>query len=285
MNRREYSLLVENWRRFLIEGDQSGGSKFKNKFLILNDGKSGGKPAVLIGVSHDKNESIERDIPEEAKDAAEIGYYFEGAGDDVKKVKALFGGKLIKELGQWDSSEDTGLTNKDQCYTLFTGGSWNNKEWPQQVFGGEFYSNGDEIVNDGSLDAKRLEKFRKDKDKKASDVIFLMLTSTEFPTREAGGLTGDEAREVIDEIHEVVNIKNVSVKSGPEGREEFTKIIDKIHKSKLFFPGGGDEEGDFVKEVNNKRRENLLKKLKETGGIGIIGYSHLAHLQNLGKIV
>ena len=285
MNRREYSLLVENWRRFLIEGDQSGESNFKNKFLILNDGKSGGKPAVLIGVAHDKNESIERDIPDEVIKAAEIGYYFEGAGDDVGKVKNLFGGKLIKELGQWDKPEDTGLTNKDQCYTLFTGNSWNNKEWPQQVFGGEFYSNGAKIVNDGSLDTVKLEKFRNNKDKKASDVIFLMLTSTEFPTRKAGGLSDDDAREVIDKIHEVINIKNISVKSGPEGRKEFTKIIDKIHKSKLFFPGGGDEEGDFVKKANNARRESLLKKLKETGGIGIIGYSHLAHLQNLGKIV
>ena len=285
MNRKEYSLLVENWRRFLIEGEQSGGSKFKNKFLILDDGKVSKKPAVLIGVSHDKNESIERDIPDEVSKAAEIGYYFEGAGDDVGKVKNLFGAKLGEELGQWDSSEDTGLTNKDWSYTLFTGGSWNNIEWPQQVFGGEFNSNGQEINNDGSLDEVRLEKFRNSKDKKASDVIFLMLTSKEFPTTGAGGLNDDEAREVIDKIHSVVKIKNTSVKSGPEGRKEFTKIIDDIHKSKLFFPGGGDEEGDLVKEVNNKRRQNLLKKLKETGGIGIIGYSHLAHLQKFGKIV
>lgn len=284
MNRKEYILLVESWRSFLIEGDQSIESNFKNKFLILNDGKSGGKPAVLIGVAHD-NEAIERDIPDEVIKAAEIGYYFEGAGADVKKVKDLFSGKLIKELGQWDKSEDTGLTNKDWSYTLFTGGSWNNIEWPQQVFGGEFNSDGKEIDNDGSLDTEKLEKFRKNKDKKASDVIFLMLTSKEFPTAGAGGLSGGEAREIIDKIHKVVKIKNASVKSGPEGRKAFTKIIDSIHKSKLFFPGGGDEEGDLVKEVNNKRRENLLKKLKETGGVGIIGYSHLAHLQKLGEIV
>ena len=284
MNRKETKLLVENWRRFLVEGEESGESNFKNKFLILDDGEKSQKPAVLIGVAHD-DEPIVRDIPEVAKEAAKIGYYFEGAGDDVVKVKKLFDGNLKKELGQWDKSEEINLTNKDLCYTLFTGGDWNNKEWPQQVFGGEFNADKVKIDNDGSLDSVELEKFRNKIEKKASDVIFLMLTSKQFPTRGAGGLSDGEAKEVIDKIHKVIKIKDISVESGPEGRKKFTIIIDKIHKSKLFFPGGGDEEGDFVKKVNDARRKNLLEKLKKTGGIGIIGYSHLAHLQNLGRLV
>tara|TARA_B100000886_G_C20388312_1_gene477104 strand:- start:443 stop:1273 length:831 start_codon:yes stop_codon:yes gene_type:complete len=276
MNRKEYNLLVESWRRFLIEGDQSGESNFKNKFLILNDGKSGGKSAVLIGVSHDKNESIERDIPDEVKAAAEIGYYFEGAGDDVGKVKNLFGGKLGEELGQWDTYDDIkkrGIKDWEWCYTLFTGGGWNNVEWPQQVYG--------EIKSDGSIEKKKLLSFQQAKEKTSADVIKLMLTSKEFGPEGLNGLTDKEADYVISLINPVIDIKDMHVGR----REEFTDIIDSIYKCDLFFPGGGDKEGSIAGKVNNARRNNLLDKLKVNGGIGIIGYSHLAHMQNLGEIV
>ena len=274
MNRKEYSLLVESWRRFLIEGDQSGGSSFKNKFLIL-DKNIFKKPSVLIGVSHD-NEAITRDIPDEVSKAAEIGYYFEGAGDDVKKVKALFGGNLIKELGQWDTYDDIkkrGIKDWEWCYTLFTGDSWNNVEWPQQVYG--------EIESDGSIEKKKLLSFQQAKEKTAADVITLMLTSKDFGPEGLNGLTDKEADYVISLINSVIDIKDIHVGR----REEFTNIIDSIYKSDLFFPGGGDKEGSIARKVNNARRNNLLDKLKVNGGIGIIGYSHLAHLQDKGEIV
>ena len=107
-----------------------------------------------------------------------------------------------------------------------------------------------------------------------------MLTSKEFGPKGLNGLTDEEADHVISLIDPVINIKDNHV-----GRGEFTDIINSIYKSDLFFPGGGDEEGSIAGKVNNARRQNLLEKLKETGGIGIIGYSHLAHLQNLGEIV
>ena len=163
--------------------------------MILNDGKSVGMPAVLIGVAHD-NEAITRDIPKEAKDAAEIGYYYEGAGADRKKVKNLFGGKLGEELGQWDTYDDIkkrGIKDWEWCYTLFTGGSWNNVEWPQQVYG--------EIESDKSIEKKKLLKFQQAKEKTAADVIKLMLTSKEFGPEGLNGLTDKEADYVLSLIH------------------------------------------------------------------------------------
>ena len=123
--------------------------------------------------------------------------------------------------------------------------------------------------------------FQQAKEKTAADVIELMLTSKQFGPEGLNGLTDKEADHVISLINPVINIKDKHVGR----REEFTDIIDSIYKSDLFFPGGGDKEGSIAGKVNNVRRENLLKKLDDTGGIGIIGYSHLAHLQHLGKIV
>ena len=121
-----------------------------------------------------------------------------------------------------------------------------------------------------------LEWFKAKENKTAADVIKLMLTSPEFGPEGLNGYNDNEAEQVLQIL------RKSGVKIDVPAKNIVSVMKDAAEK---LFPGAGDVEGNnplgqLSKNAQGKRRASLMQKLKKTGGIGLIGYSHLVHLVN-----
>jgi hypothetical protein len=250
---------MESWRGFLKEGT----SPYKDKIIFLDNG------AAIIGVGH--GESINRELtPEQEKklkQAADVGYYFEGKGEDVSNVKKFLKRDDIKNLGQWDSVE---LDDIDWAYTLFTG-NYNLTRWPSVTLNpGEKQQYEGHQGQEGKIDILRAN--HKKGKATAGDVIKLMLTSPEFDPKPLSEKDADRILSMLKE--DGVNVDDSS--------EKILNVMENAHN--VTFTTSGTEMGKLQDKANSMRRNNLLDKLKTTGGIGIIGYSHLESLKDEYKV-
>lgn len=249
---------MENWRDFLNENKNIG------RIIFLSSN------AAVIGVSHDKG-PLKLQINEKTKQQlipiAKLGFYFEGKGSDVPKLQAAMkqsGIPLGATLGQFDKYSEIKTDRINWAYTLFTGNKFESVEWPSMISKGE---------NDGSISKDRMDAFKIKKNKTAADIIFLMLTSQEFGPKGLGGLNDQEAKQVLQ----------ILIKSGVKVNVPAKEILSVMKQAHLkLFPDSGDIEGNnplgqLSKNVQEIRRKLLVSKLKATGGIGLIGYSHLVH--------
>ena len=256
-------LIMELWRGFLKEGT----SPYKDKIIFLDTG------AAIIGVGH--GESINRELtPEQEKklkQAADVGYYFEGKGDDVPNVEKFLKRDDIENLGQWDNVE---LDHIDWAYTLFTG-KYNLTRWPSVTL-----NPGEQKYEGHKGQESKIDILRANHKKgkaTAGDVIKLMLTSPEFGPTNLRPLKFDA-----DKVLSMLRADGVDI-DAPAGNVE--DVMQQGNKATFDgdLPNPDTKMGALADNANSKRRNNLLAKLK-TGGIGIIGYSHLASLNGEYKI-
>jgi hypothetical protein len=268
MNHRDdMKIIMESWRGFLLESKSAG------KIIFLSD------RAALVGVDHASplTLQINDEIKERLRPIAEIGFYFEGRGDDVPKLKEAMEESNIRlgpNLGQWDKFDDIETDPINWAYTLFTGEDFESVEWPSQILSPPT-EEGKKDDADGTVNLEVMKKFRKIKNPTAGDVILLMLTSKQFGPRGLGGLNASDARKVV----KLLAKSGVNVDAPAK---QITAVMNAA--AEAIFPNSGDVEGDtpiakLSKNVQPKRREALVKKLKKTGGIGLIGYSHLVRFQ------
>jgi hypothetical protein len=254
-------VLLDNWRQYLNEESNNVG-----KIIFYGDN------IAIIGVSHE--DALDRNLPKNVikklANIAKEGFYCEGRCEDVPKLKNLMRQNKIKlgpNRGQFDKAEELKVDRINWAYTLFTGGRFESEKWPKMILQGE---------NDGSISTEALEAFKTKENKTAADVIKLMLTSTEFGPEGLNGYSDNEAEQVL----QILRKSGVKIDVPAEN----TVSVMKDAAEKLF-PGAGDVEGNnplgqLSKNAQGKRRASLMQKLKKTGGIGLIGYSHLVHLVN-----